>query len=170
MLEILSFIFGGLFRLAPKVLEYQEKKLDRQHEKDMLRLQMEADTKRAELQMQTAEKQGEIQQQIAELQALIEANKVQSQQRRLSGNRWLDWMLVLSDLASSLVRPVLTYWYCIVAYGSYKVALYYILLENQLNWKEAIVQLWTANDHAVMFSIIGFWFVDRALRKREQGS
>ena len=167
MLEILSFVFGGLFRLAPKLLEYQEKKLDREHERDMVKLNMELDAKRAELQMQQAEKAGEIQQQIAELAALIEVNKAQMQARPLTGNRWLDWLTVLADAASSFVRPILTYWYCVVAYGSYKTASYWMLLEQETPWKEAIVQLWTPNDHAVMFSIIGFWFVDRALRKRE---
>jgi len=98
---------------------------------------------------------------------LVAVNQTQSAVRPLTGNKWLDTAVVLADVASSFVRPMLTYWYCVAAYGMYKIASLYILLEQQVGWKEAVVTLWTPNDHAVMFSIIGFWFVDRALRKRE---
>lgn len=167
MLEILSFIFGGLFRLAPKIIEYQEKKLDRQHEKDMLGLQLRADEARSKQEIQKLETQGQIQNQLEELKALVSVNQFQSAPKPLSGVKWLDALTILADVASSFVRPLLTYWYCIAAYGSYKTASYWMLVEQGTPWKEAITQMWTANDHAVMFSIIGFWFVDRALRKRE---
>lgn len=167
MLEILSFVFGGLFRLAPKIIEYQDKKLDRQHEKDMLDLQLRADEARSKQELQKLETQGQIQNQLEELKALVAVNTVQGQVRQLSGNKWLDAMLILSEVASSFVRPMLTYWYCVVAYGSYKTASLYLMLEQGTKWSDAVITMWTPNDHAVMFSIIGFWFVDRALRKRE---
>lgn len=167
MFEIISFIFGGLFRIAPKLMEMREKKLDREHERLMFGLQMEADTKRAQLQMQSMEKQAEIHLQNAELTALVEANKAQMQERKKTGNKWLDWLIVMGDLASSLVRPILTYWYCVVGYGAYKGATLYLVLAQGVPLANAITAIWTSNDHAVMFSIIGFWFVDRAIRKRE---
>ena len=167
MIEILSFVFGGLFRLAPKLMEMRDRQLDREHERAMLDLQMQADEKRAQLQMQAAEKQAEVRQQIAELQALIEANKAQAQTRQLTGKPWLDLLLVFADFLSTLVRPLLTYWYCVAAYGAYKAATLHLVLQGGTSLANAITMLWTPNDHAVMFSIIGFWFVDRAIRKRE---
>lgn len=167
MLEILSFIFGGVFRLAPKILETYERQKDREHERLMLDLQMKADEKRAQLAMQTEEKRGEIQQQLAELQALIEATRAQAQPLKKTGNKWLDALLVMAEVASSMVRPTLTYWYCIIAYGAYKIATLYLVLQSGATLANAVTMLWTSNDHAVMFSIIGFWFVDRAIRKRE---
>lgn len=167
MLEILSFVFGGLFRLAPKLMEYWDARNQRKHEKEMFDLQLQADKQRADNELRQLQTQGEITQQLAELTALIEANKAQMQPRQLTGKPWLDTLVVLVEAASSSVRPVLTYWYCVAAYGSYKVASYYLLLAQEVTWQAAIIQLWTPNDHAVMFSIIGFWFVDRALRKRE---
>src|SRR5574341_1452779 len=131
MIEILSFIFGGLFRLAPKLMEMREKALDRQHEREMLTLQMQA---------------------------------VQSQK---TGNWLIDFLNGLADAMSKSVRPVLTYWYCVAAYGLYKAATLYLILQSGASWANAASLLWTPNDHAVMFSIIGFWFVDRAIRKRE---
>jgi hypothetical protein len=62
------------------------------------------------------------------------------------------------------VRPVLTYWYCVAGYGAYKTATYFIILSTGASWSNAITVLWTPQDQAVMMSIIGFWFVDRALR------
>ena len=170
MFEIISFVFGGLFRLAPKLIEMREKALDREHERLMLDLNMKADEARAKLEMQKIEVNAEMQQQLAELQALITANQAQAKPAQKTGNKWLDGALVLSDIASSLVRPILTYWYCVAGYGAYKLALYWILIDQNAKWSDAVVQLWTSNDHAVMFSIIGFWFVDRAIRRREQSS
>jgi hypothetical protein len=31
-------------------------------------------------------------------------------------------------------------------------------------WEDAVKNLWTETDYSVMLSIIGFWFVDRAIR------
>lgn len=167
MFELLSFIFGGLFRLAPKLLEYAERREDRKHEKEMFALNLQADENRSKQEIQKIETQGQIQNQLEELKALVQVNQVQAAVRPLTGNKWLDAAVVLADVASSFVRPMLTYWYCVAAYGMYKVASLLILLEQEVGWKEAVTALWTPNDHAVMFSIIGFWFVDRALRKRE---
>jgi hypothetical protein len=38
------------------------------------------------------------------------------------------------------------------------------MLAQDFAWDEAVLQLWTPQDHQVMWSIIGFWFVDRALK------
>lgn len=167
MVEILSFIFGGLFRLAPKLMEMREKALDREHERAMLTLQMQADEKRAQLAMQAEEKRAETQQQLAELQAMITALQAQGQGLKRTGNKYVDWLLALAEFASAMVRPVLTYWYCVIGYGAYKAATLYLILSSGASLANAVTVLWTPNDHAVMFSIIGFWFVDRAIRKRE---
>lgn len=169
MFELLSFVFGGIFRLAPKLIEMRERGKDREHERLMFDLQVQADAARSTQAMQQAEKQGEIKQQLAELQALIEATRAQARPFEKTGNKWLDAMLVMAEVLSGLVRPLLTYWYCIAAYGAYKVATLYLVLSTGTSLAAAVTQLWTPNDHAVMFSIIGFWFVDRAIRHREAG-
>jgi hypothetical protein len=166
MLELLGLVFGGAFRLLPEVARLWEGASQRKHELAMLELQMRADELRAKLEMQKAELQGEIQQQVAELNAMIEALKAQQKPITLTGNKFLDALQVIADTASTFVRPVLTYWYCIAGYGAYKTATYFIILSAGSTWANAITLLWTPQDHAVMMSIIGFWFVDRALRKQ----
>lgn len=171
MFEILSFVFGGLFRLAPKLMEMREKALDREHEREMVKLNMELDASRAKLDLQKMEVSSEMQQQLAEIQALIAANQAQtSKVFSPTGNKFIDFMLGFVEAANNAVRPILTYWYCVAAYGMYKSCSLYLLLTQDVPFASAVTQLWTSNDHAVMFSIIGFWFVDRAIRKREQGS
>lgn len=170
MFEILSFVFGGIFRVIPEVMKLWDKQKERAHERDMFNLQLEADKLRASLAMQTMEKQGEIQQQLAELNALIAATQAQAQPYAKTGNKWLDGLLVFAEMASTLVRPTLTYWYCVVMYGAYKAATFQLVLGAGASPESAVTQLWTPNDHAVMLSIIGFWFVDRAIRRRASGA
>lgn len=167
MFEGISFVLGGLFRLAPEVFKLFDAANARKHEREMLDLQIKADQLRAQAEVQKAEVQGEIQQQLSEIQAMIEALRLQGTavvQR--TGVKWLDGLIAVLELANISVRPVLTYWYCVAAYGAYKVASYYMILSTGASWMNAVTTLWTPQDQAVMFSIIGFWFVDRAIRKQ----
>lgn len=166
-MELLGLIFGGIFRLLPEAGRLIEGNSQRKHEREMVKLQMELDSKRAELAMQTMEKQAETQQQVAELQALITALQSQGNGFKPTGNKFIDFLLGLAEFLTVAVRPVLTYWYCLVGYTAYKVASYYMILSAGASWQNAITLLWTPNDHAVMMSIIGFWFVDRALRRQQ---
>jgi hypothetical protein len=70
----------------------------------MLDLQMRADEQRSKLEMQKLEMQGDIQIDAQELQAMIEATRAQGAP---TGVPWV-------DAISALVRPVLTFWYCVV--------------------------------------------------------
>ncbi len=167
MLEIIGLIAGGVFRLLPELGRLWERANERKHEQAMLELQMKADEKRAQLEMQKAELQGEIQQQLAELQAMITALQDQGKTRNRTGIKLIDYLLGFADFLSSSVRPVLTYWYCVIGYGAYKSASLYLILSTGTTLANAVTVLWTPQDHAVMMSIIGFWFVDRALRRQQ---
>jgi hypothetical protein len=153
--EILSLVFGGVLRLVPSVLEYFDAKNKREHEKDMYALEMDKIKIQADLNMQ-----------ISEQDAIKEASVEQTKRGFIpTGRGWIDWLLALTDFISATVRPVLTYWYCLVMYGTYKVASYLIMTQGGADWKNAVTMLWTPADYSIMLSIIGFWFVDRALRK-----
>jgi hypothetical protein len=115
--------------------------------------------------VQEAEAAGKIAEGLAEMAAMVESIKAQAVTFTKTGRPWLDAMLVFAEVASALVRPVLAYWYCVLGYGAYKVATYYMVLSTGASWPNAITTLWTPQDYAVMTSIIGFWYVDRQLRK-----
>lgn len=165
-LTLLGGALGAVARLLPEFGRLWDAANQRKHEREMLKLQTEADKLRAELAMQSMEKQGEINIRIAELNAMVEALRGQMTQSTATGNRFIDWLNGFADGLSKLVRPTLTYWYCVVAYGAYKVASYFMILSTGTTWENAITVLWTPADQAVMWSILAFWFVDRSLRNR----
>lgn len=166
MFEAFGLVFGGLLRFAPEILKYLNGKQDRAHEQVMLTLQIQADTARAQLAIQSAEKQGLIAERTTELQALVEAVKAEGTKVfTATGNKWTDRILAFAEMLSAPVRAILTYWYCIAIYGSYKVASFALLMKGNAAWDKAITALYTPQDGAIMMSIISFWFVDRSLRK-----
>lgn len=165
MFELLSFIFGGAFRLAPEIMKMLDKKNERSHELKMMDKQREADEARSKLAMQQMELQGKIALDIEELKALVAASQSQmAAPVHLTGKFWIDVISIIVDALNKAVRPLVTYWYCVVAYGSYKTALLIKMFQDDVLWSDAVIALWTKEDHAVMFSILGFWFVDRSLR------
>jgi hypothetical protein len=156
MLTILGTLLGGLFRLAPEWLKYLNGKQDRAHEVAMFDKQLEADKVRAA----SAKDQALINQETtlggAEITAIIEATKAQGQQ---TGVKWV-------DAINALVRPVLTFWWAIILYTIALAAEFYALVYiSNVPKVDAVLQLWGADEKAIVASIISFWFVDRALRK-----
>jgi len=159
MLELLSLIFGGALRLVPSILEHLDAKNKRQHEKEMFAAQNDRLKLQADLKMQ-----------ISEQDAIKEASVEQTKRGFAPTGKWaIDWLLAFTDFISATVRPVLTYWFCVAMYGTYKVAAYLMIVETGTDWKNAVTTLWTQADYSIMLSIIGFWFVDRSLRKIQQG-
>jgi uncharacterized membrane protein YvlD (DUF360 family) len=155
MIEILSLVFGGALRLIPSVLDYFDAKNKRQHEREMAALEMEK--------MKIG---SELRQQEKELDALKDASVEQTKARFCAtGNWFVDMMLAFVELVNSTVRPVLTYWYCVLGVGLYKFAAYQIMLDQGASWKDAVTSLWGSVEWSIVLSIIGFWFVDRAIRK-----
>lgn len=168
MIELLGLVFGGVLRLIPEGMKLWDRQKDRLHEKDMLALQMQADEARAAASRQAAELQGNIQMNSEELKAIIEATRAQATTFTKTGNKWLDAVLVMAEVLSATVRPVLTYWYCVAMYGGYKLAMFILLTDKGFGAANAIMQLWKPEDQAVVMSIISFWFVDRVLRKQNR--
>lgn len=154
---LLGTLFGGLFRLAPEFLKWLDKKDERKHELAMFDKQIEADKLRAAALERLEQIKGENAMNLADMQALIEATKAQAVQ---TGIRWVDGI-------NSLVRPMLTFWWAIVLYTVALAAEFYTLVfVLKATTAAAIVELWGADEKAIVASIIAFWFVDRSLRKK----
>jgi hypothetical protein len=165
MVEIISLALGGLLRFVPEMFKLWDKQRERVHEKEMFDLQLRADEQRAKIEIQKLEKQADIELNKSEMDALIAATKAQSVAFEKTGNRYLDALLVCAEVLSATVRPVLTYWYCVAMYGAYKIATLVLALRAGGDFATTVTVLWTVADAGVMSSIIGFWFVDRSMRK-----
>lgn len=155
MLTILGTLLGGFFRLAPEFLKYFDKKNERAHEAAMFDKQLEADKARAAAAQALEETRGANALNLADIQAMIEATKAQAVQ---TGIKWV-------DAINALVRPALTFWWCIVLETAVLVCSYLALRAAGKNSVESILAIWSPEREAIVASIISFWFVDRALRK-----
>jgi hypothetical protein len=155
MLELLSMLGGGVFRLLPEVIGLFKAKGDRDHEFRMTTLQLQIDQARAQQQLDLTHAQAAIAADAAEMQTLAETIKAQAQP---TGIGWIDAL-------SSSVRPVLTYWWCLILYTAYKAITIATAAQGGATLGDIAPLLVTDFDRAVIGSIFAFWFVDRALRK-----
>lgn len=146
-------IGGGLLRLAAQWLGNLTAKGDRDHEYRMAQLSAEVTLQTQTAKLDAVRLQGQLAADVREVDALIEATRMQG---RPTGVRW-------ADAISSLVRPVLTFWWQAL-FTAVKLAMLVLALDTEDVWT-ALVEVWTPADQMILGSIIGFWFVDRSLRK-----
>jgi hypothetical protein len=155
MLSLLAMLGGGIFRLLPEIFAFFKARDDRAHEITMTELQLKIDQARATQQIDLANAQGAIAANSAEMAGMMEALKAQA---TLTGVAW-------ADALSSSVRPVLTYWWCLVLYTTAKVISIIVAFQASTTLEQFAPILVTQFDQSIIGSIFAFWFVDRALRK-----
>lgn len=155
MLELLSFVFGGIFRLIPELSRLWDGQKQREHELKMAQLQFDLDRQRGELLVEAVHTVGQIELDQRDADTWLEAIKAQAVK---TGIKFVDGL-------NALVRPILTFWWCIILATAYKIASYHLMVVGGASWDNAITMLWTTTDYQIVLSIIGFWFVDRTLRK-----
>lgn len=155
MIELFSMLFGGLLRLAPELLKLFTARDDRAHEIVMTQMQLEIDKARSEQGIDLVHANAAVAAQAADMGALVSALQ---DQFKPTGIRWVDAL-------SSTVRPVLTYWWCLVLYTAYKVVTILAALHGGSDLVALAGMLVTEFDRQVIGSVFSFWFVDRALRR-----
>ena len=155
MLEALGLLGGALVRFAPLLLNFLKEGRDLKYEG--IRLDKEIELER----LRGANKDREIAAMTSQAvdmawaQGLVEAVKTQTV---VTGDKWLDRINIS-------VRPILTYWWCLVLYTKYKLLVIGVALHQKLPAAELVNLVATDFDRAVIASIIGYWFLDRSLRK-----
>lgn len=152
---ILGSIFGGIFRLAPEVLKFWDRKDDRKHELSMYSLQIDLEKTRGQVKLD----EKYIDYGIANTQAIQSAFESQAKEASAS----YKWVAALS----ALVRPMVTY----VLFGMYvafKVIVILHAISSGANWLEIARNHWTPDDFAMLNMILTFWFLGRSLEKRQQ--
>ena len=150
---ILGSIFGGLFRLAPEVLKFFDRKDDRKHELAMYGLQI--DLEKTKGQAKIEEKY--IDYSIAQTQAIQSAFEGQAKEAAASYR----WVAALS----ALVRPMVTY----ILFGMYvafKITIIVHAVNSGANWIDIARNHWTPDDFAMLNMILTFWFLGRSIEKR----
>lgn len=161
---------GGLLRFVPEIFKLFTEQRDRDHEYRMTQLQLNIDKARADQAIDLVHAQGDMAIQTGELQALMEAQRAQSQ---MTGVPWVDAL-------NQSVRPVVTYWWMALLslYKFVMLAVATLELYAALKMTQGIAgfgpaltvyadRVWTPQDAGILSMILGFWFVDRSIRKQQ---
>jgi hypothetical protein len=151
---ILGSIFGGALRLAPEILKWLDRKAERAHEITLQTLSLQAAREKAEQGLRAGEQAIEASRVAQTLQAVIEATKAQAVP---TGIRWV-------DAASSFVRPGVTY--CLFGlYVAARMAAFALAVQSGAPVLDVLAKTWTAEDQAMLSSILSFWFLNRTIEK-----
>jgi hypothetical protein len=162
MFEILSggllgSIFGGVFRLAPEVLKWLDKKNEREHELNMFKFQCDLEAQRGAQKLAEIGAQREAAVDVGVMDAFNSAIQQQAEMVKAAGG----WVASLS----ASVRPVVTYWVLFV----------WSFIHVWFAWNawlagapatEVFKTMMTPDFSALLSGTINYWFLDRTLSKR----
>jgi hypothetical protein len=151
MLTILSFIFGGIFRLAPEVLKFFDAKNDRKHELDMQDKAVEFQKLKGDQKIEEIGAQGQADWDKGALEALTESIQTQF---RPSGVKWVDAL-------STLIRPLITIQWVILLYPMVIIATFVLAVQSGVAPLVAVVQCFGEPEKALVAAILNFWFIGR---------
>ena len=154
---ILGSIFGGLFRMAPEVLKYFDKKNERLHELNMFARQCELETLRGQQKLAEIGAQREAAIDVGVMDAFQSAIEQQATMVKAAGG----WAASLS----ASVRPVVTYWILLIwslahfwyAWTGYRTG---------LDPTEVFKLFMSPDFSALLAGTINYWFLDRTLKQR----
>ena len=162
MFEILSggllgSIFGGLFRLAPEVLKFFDKKNEREHELAMFARQCELETLRGQQKLAEIGAQRDAAIDVGVMDAFSAAINQQAEMVKAAGG----WAASLS----ASVRPVVTYW--IMALWSF-IHIWFAWQAHRAGASPEVVfkTMMTVDFCALVSGTINYWFLDRTLKQR----
>ena len=147
---LLGGLLGGLFRMAPEVLKWLDRRGERGHELAMQDKAQDFEKLRGAQRMAEIGASADAAWNTGAIEALREAVAAQGQR---SGVRW-------ADALSISVRPVITYWF-MALYCAAKLAAFAAALTAGAGWGVAILHAWTAADQALWAGVLNFWFLGR---------
>lgn len=151
--SIFGGLLGGLFRLAPEVLKWLDRKDERAHELAMLDREMDFAKIRAEQGMHTVDAQVDMSQFSAVGQALEgQARMAVAAGKFVAG-------------VSALVRPLVTYW-VVALWSGVKIASMTLAYQTGGGWQQMLLANWGPDDNAILSMILIFWFIGRTLEKK----
>ena len=154
---LLGSIFGGIFRMAPEVLKFFDKKNERAHEHLMFSRQCDLEQMRGQMKLAEIGAQREAAVDVGVMDAFNAAIEQQASMVKAAGG----WAASLS----ASVRPVVTYWMLLV----------WSFIHIWFAWNawlagapatEVFKTMMTPDFAALLSGTINYWFLDRTLAKR----
>jgi len=162
MLEVLGGgvfggLIGGVFRLAPEVLKYFDKKNERQHELAMFDKQCDLEKVRGQIKLEEIGAQRDMAVDSGVMDAFNAAINQQSEMVKAAGG----WAASLS----ASVRPVVTYW-VLFLWSFIHVWFAWNAWRAGMPPAEVFKTMMTADFSALLSGTINYWFLDRTLKQR----
>ena len=162
MFEILSggifgSLLGGIFRLAPEVLKWMDKKDERAHERLMFEQQCALEQVRGQQKLAEIGAQREATVDAGVMNAFNSAIEQQTEMVKAAGG----WVASLS----ASVRPIVTYWILFI----------WSFIHIWFAWNawvtgsspDLVFKMMMSGDMAALVSgTLNYWFLDRTLAKR----
>lgn len=168
MLAVLTAIFGFAAPFLPELLKLFRFKMEARQEQDMYRLQVEAQERLGKLRLDEVNVQADMTEMITLHQPAQSFGVQVLDAAKASGfGAWAIvpafYLFALLDFLAGMVRPAVTYamvaFYIAVKWAHFQLAVTYSATREQ-----AILDVWTAEDWAVLTLVIGFWFGHRAAK------
>ena len=162
MLELLSggifgSLLGGIFRLAPEVLKFLDKKNERGHELEMFNRQCELEAQRGQQKMSEIGAQHEATVDAGVMDAFNNAINQQTEMVKAAGG--------FAASLSASVRPVVTYWILLV-WSCVHLWMGYSSWRTGMEPTEVFNLMMSADFSALVSGTLNYWFLDRTLAKR----
>ena len=162
MFELLSggifgSLLGGIFRLAPEVLKFLDKKNERGHELEMFNRQCELEAQRGQQKMAEIGAQHEAAVDAGVMNAFNAAIESQTEMAKAAGG--------FAASLSASVRPVVTYWILFIWSGVHLWMAYSAWIAG-LDPAEVFKLMMSADFSALVSGTLNYWFLDRTLAKR----
>jgi len=154
---LLGSLLGGVFRLAPEVLKWIDRKGERGHELAMQDKALEFEKLRG------AQKMAEIgaaAQEAWNTGALAVLRESVASQGTITGVKW-------ADALSISVRPIITFWF-MTLYCAAKTCAFIAAIGAGTDWSAAVIAAWTDADQALWSGVLNFWFLGRVFDRVKQ--
>lgn len=154
---ILGGLFGGIFRLAPEVIKFFDKKNERQHELAMFDKQCDLEKVRGQQKLAEIGAERDKAIDVGAMAAFNAAIQQQSDMVKAAGG----WAASLS----ASVRPVVTYWVLFIWSFVHVWFAWNAWLQGMAP-AEVFKTMMTPDFSALLSGTINYWFLDRTLKQR----
>jgi hypothetical protein len=157
--SVLGGLLGGVFRLAPEILGWMDKKNERAHELAMFERQTDLAKVQGDMRLReaTATAEAGIDQGV-----LVAMRAAVDQQvdlvKAAAGSKWAGFIAGFS----AMVRPMITYWILAVWSGMH----IWLAINAGMNAQETFKLVMSVDFLAIVSGVINYWFLDRTLAKR----